>query len=170
MHIIKPYSARVYYVGVHGLLLAYESAAQAIAINGSEIIRHLIGHGVGKSKDGYGYNHSHALLGENGKILQEADCPTLSPRKKQAVNPVLGDYGVSHPGHKRSHGSCYRRPKTTQERRQNALVCVEDGEPPIRSSRKLNRLPNAWDDFARSDIYSKSWKRHRAHQYKESRR
>ncbi len=57
---------------------------------------------------------------------------------------------------------CWRHPKTTAERREAAHVRYDEElrEYNIRPRAKRNfrNLPNVWDDFRRSNVYSKSWK------------
>jgi hypothetical protein len=56
-------------------------------------------------------------------------------------------------------GVWLRNIRTTQERKNN-----QDGW--CRAKRRPHRLPNAWDDIPRRDVYDRSWKRHRKHQWK----
>jgi hypothetical protein len=69
--------------------------------------------------------------------------------------------------HRRRFGGHYRIPATFTERRANALVDQEAGEPPVRSSRRWKNLPSSWDDMVRSDHNTRSWKKHRKHQWKD---
>lgn len=192
MHAVKPYPRRVHYVGTRGVITAYSSPEQAVANHRPGALRALIGHGVGHrgkwayppypSQAGliscneayYGVyseeSYTHALLGEDFEILTEADFPSLPPRKAKTWLRDFGEYKVKHPGRKRGHHYSHRRPRTTAERRQNALVLSEEGEPPVRGGRRPCQIPNAWDDLMRSDANNHSWKRHRSHQYKEAKR
>lgn len=56
--------------------------------------------------------------------------------------------------HKYRKGVSFRKIRTTNERRQNAYVCKEDLEPPIRLKRRT--LPNAYCDII--TVYSACWK------------
>jgi hypothetical protein len=56
-------------------------------------------------------------------------------------------------GNRRRFYGAYRNPKTTQELRSN-----QGNNKYIRGRRKKNTLPNAWDDVARSNFKTKSWK------------
>jgi hypothetical protein len=57
--------------------------------------------------------------------------------------------------HKRSSGSCYRQPRTNQERR----TACRDKEY-VRKSRNKTNLPTNYDDVRRSDSFVKrSWKK-----------
>lgn len=57
--------------------------------------------------------------------------------------------------YKRWFGCYYKRPKTTQERR---LSYAYEGY--VRGKRRDNNLPNAWDDYPRSDLrVRRCWKR-----------
>lgn len=58
----------------------------------------------------------------------------------------------------------YFRHFPQQERRQNALVLTQEGEPPVRGKRHPSNLPSYYDDVPRSDFRGRSWKRHRATQ------
>lgn len=62
-------------------------------------------------------------------------------------------------GGKRAFGNFYRPINTTQERRH---FDPEFG----RTKRSLRRLPTRWDDIPRGDYRHRSWKRHRATQYR----
>jgi len=67
------------------------------------------------------------------------------------------------------YGSILRNPRTTQERRASYLT--EDEiyyGVNIRGRRKSHSLPNAWDDYVRSDFNCKNWKKHRRTQWKPS--
>lgn len=65
----------------------------------------------------------------------------------------------------------YRRPHTTQERRENAYLWVDEDandyhiEPRRREGR--DHLPSSWDDVHRSDVRDRSWKTNRLHQWKD---
>ncbi len=72
--------------------------------------------------------------------------------------------GVSRP----RNGHYYRRPKTTNERRQAALVLEEEGEVAPRASRTGHNLPNAWDDYRIRARKDRNWKRFRNTQWKEN--
>ncbi len=66
-------------------------------------------------------------------------------------------------------GSCYRHPRTTQERRINGrrdfLDC--DGyQIKVRPCRNATLLVEARDDMIRADRFNRSWKRHRKTQYR----
>lgn len=58
-----------------------------------------------------------------------------------------------------------RRPRTTQERR-NYFLDEEMEDVKLRARRSGRNLPNAWDDYCRSDIFVKNWKKFRRTQYK----
>lgn len=69
------------------------------------------------------------------------------------------------PGVRRHRGFRYfRRPRTTQERRQ-AFAVREDKEPAPRARRNATNLPNSYDDIGRSYIEARNWKRYRKHQW-----
>jgi len=54
------------------------------------------------------------------------------------------------------YGNYIRRPYTQAERR-DAVWLEEEGEPPIRASRRANYLPTRWDDMPRHT--ERCWKR-----------
>lgn len=58
----------------------------------------------------------------------------------------------------------YRRHPATQAERRQAFAVAEEGEPPIRGSRKFRQLPTYWDDLARTN--QRSWKRQRRTQWR----
>lgn len=63
----------------------------------------------------------------------------------------------------------HRRPRTTQERRENGkrnVLYFDDYEVKIRASRNMSNLVEAWDDIGRSDMSHRTWKRYRKTQYK----
>jgi hypothetical protein len=56
----------------------------------------------------------------------------------------------------RRFGNWYKKPKTTQERR----LSYAYGEKYVRGARRDGNLPNAYDDYPRSDRFIKrSWKK-----------
>jgi len=62
-----------------------------------------------------------------------------------------------------------RHPRTTQERRANGkrnFIIWDEYKVPIRASRNMSNLVEAWDDIGRQDLSHRSWKRHRKTQYK----
>ena len=64
---------------------------------------------------------------------------------------------------------CHRRPTTTQERRANGkrnYLCFDEYKVPLRASRNMSNLVEAWDDVTRSSIYDRSWKKFRKTQWK----
>lgn len=70
------------------------------------------------------------------------------------------------PGRKYSNGHWFRRPRTTQEKRWAHAWEDEEFAPKVRGRRSLCNLPDAWDDFRRSDLESRNWKRYRKYQWK----
>ncbi len=76
------------------------------------------------------------------------------------------------PGTRCRRGSGYgqrvlRRPRTTQERRAYFHDEVSEYGIRIRGRRTPRGLPNAWDDYVRSDVMNyKNWKKHRRNQWK----
>ena len=65
---------------------------------------------------------------------------------------------------------CFRRPRTTQERRATGkkdILRIDAYGVRIRARRNSSNLPNTWDDVHRRDYRNRSWKRHRKTQYKE---
>jgi len=65
-------------------------------------------------------------------------------------DPVPGIHNSS----RRNFGCWYKKPKTTNERRQYYAY----GPEYVRGSRRDHNLPNSWDDYPRSDAKSHSWK------------
>ena len=63
----------------------------------------------------------------------------------------------------------FRNPHTSNEMRQYYAALCEDPDvrPKIRARRKPVHLPTAWDDISVSR--SRSWKRHRKHNWKPKR-
>jgi hypothetical protein len=62
------------------------------------------------------------------------------------------------PGVHAYHGaSCFRRVRTTAERRMAALVLREEGEVAPRAARNARNLPNSWDDYMRGG-FERCWK------------
>jgi hypothetical protein len=61
----------------------------------------------------------------------------------------------------RGRGHYYRRPHTMSERRQAALVLIEEGEVAPRPPRSASNLPNSWDDYRVSGREDRNWKRNR---------
>lgn len=73
----------------------------------------------------------------------------LSTPYKYRAEPVPGI-------HKFGHGFCYKKMKTTQERRL-CSTAIEQGVT-VRGKRTCSMLPAVWDDKLRSDINNRSWK------------
>lgn len=109
------------------------------------------------------WNEIHAAVSPNGKLLDLGDLWMYGQRLRDAraaerhypgyVHRQGPVYGIHcYRGRKRY----FRRISTTPERRQAALVVVEDGEVAPRPARSSNGLPNSWDDYSRS--LQRSWK------------
>lgn len=63
----------------------------------------------------------------------------------------------------------YRRPRTNQERRENAQLWEDEDalDYDIQPRRRGHvDLPTSWDDVRRSDVRDRNWKRHRSKQWK----
>ena len=60
----------------------------------------------------------------------------------------------------------FRHPRTHNEMRSYDPETLAEYGIKIRGKRKPRNLPNAWDDYYRSDALSKSWKDHRGTQYR----
>ena len=60
----------------------------------------------------------------------------------------------------------FKRPATSQEKRAASALEKERGPVKVRAKRKSKNLPSEYDDVYRSDVSSKSWKKHRKHQYR----
>lgn len=58
-------------------------------------------------------------------------------------------------------GNFYKTPRHAQERRWNIAH-----KEYVRGKRHPGYLPNPWDDYPRSDVYDKNWKRQRKTQWK----
>lgn len=61
-------------------------------------------------------------------------------------------------------GGHYRQMRTTQERRWAAAWDDEEFAPKTRAARNFRNLPNAWDDWWRTE--DRNWKRYRRTQWK----
>ena len=66
----------------------------------------------------------------------------------------------------RHYRGCYRRIRTTQERKLSLGVLKEEGEPVWRQARNYHNLPSRWDDIAHLDVCNRNWKRFRKTQWK----
>ena len=176
MHNIAPYPRRIQLVATWGAPQSFTSPAEALAQLGPRRVRSLIGHGVTPPDDPwsphsvFGYptggspRYSEALMGIDGEILTEADFPGLPARK--TFGSHQGSYMFKHYGRKRKSRGVHKRVHTTPERRLHSLVLPEEGEPPVRASRRPGTLPNTWDDYLRHDYRNNNWKRYRRTQYK----
>jgi hypothetical protein len=77
-----------------------------------------------------------------------------------------------HPGRKRSWTPWFKRPKTLGARRDaqdhHFADLIDDGYevPKVRAKQNAKNLPNAWDDWRRSDLKQRSWKHYRKTQYR----
>jgi len=63
----------------------------------------------------------------------------------------------------------HRRPRTTQERRENGKrnsIDFDGYKVKIRASRNMSNLVEAWDDINRSSSEDRSWKKFRKEQYR----
>lgn len=70
------------------------------------------------------------------------------------------------PGTGRCGNYHYFRHPGTHNLRRSAAFFAEEGEVAPRAKRNAAGIPTAWDDYGRSDIGNRSWKRHRDTQWK----
>jgi hypothetical protein len=76
-------------------------------------------------------------------------------------------YSVPHTGRLRG-GRIWRHPRTLSAKRAACAVLNDEMEPPIRPSRRANRLPSVWDDRRIAACGIKNWKRFRKTQYRSA--
>lgn len=69
-------------------------------------------------------------------------------------------------GSNKHHRSCFRHPKTIQERIASVSILIEEDEPTWRSSRNFRNLPSSYDDIPHLDANNRNWKRFRKTQWK----
>ncbi len=79
-------------------------------------------------------------------------------RRREEYRPTMG---------RKANGGWggWRSPRTANEKRQ-AFHLEEEGEPPVRPSRRAHMLPDAWDDIHRYGICNWKWQTKRKKQYR----
>lgn len=173
MYVVPKHQTSVTLFGRDGSVRLFKTRREALRELGANFIRYQVGPDFKTprlhhqfNQDWYVTPYSFVMLDDSGKPMSLADFEDLVPARKQSRwSRPFGEYGVSHPGRKRSNGHYYRRPKTISEKRMHSLVVNEDQEPAVRGSRKPSNLADSWDDIC---LYrEKSWKSHRKTQYKE---
>jgi len=121
------------------------------------------------------YYSEYVLVNDYREILTIDDFAAIidEERKYKPLYPWLYDRYNNWNGQgpvpgtgKKTFSHCWRHPKTLAALRAS-YVCKEDMEPEMRGSRKRGILPTAWDDYRRSSLYDRSWKRFRKTQYKK---
>ena len=170
MHIIPPYEPKVILTTWEGITRTFASRKVALNALGINYIRHRVHNRVDAEL------RWSTLVTEHGQCLSAADFRDLfaeenplwhlsfalrrAHRTWNGEGPVPGT-GVGRGGH------CHRRPKTMNERRQNAFWDGEAGEPRARGARRPSMLPHSWDDLSIGSYGHRSWKRNRKTQWKE---
>lgn len=179
MHVIPPHQTAVTLFGRDGSVRLFQTRKCALRALGTSFIRGSIGPSFNAPAPGRGgcdprftaYDAhfvplcDHVLLDDSGRALDISDFHDLILHRLSVWRRSFGEYGVKHPGRRRSaYRHWLRYPRTTAERRQNCLVIQEDGEPPIRGRRSAAMLPNAWDDVYRRQ--ERGWKSQRKTQHR----
>lgn len=169
MHIIPPYEPKVILTTWEGITRTYASRKVALNALGINYIRYRV-HGRVDAELRWS-----TLVTEHGRQLCAADFDDLLELDDSWRNRIYfrrsaefwNGYGAV-PGTGVSRGGyCHRRPKTMNERRQNAFWDAEAGEPRARGARRPSSLPHSWDDLSIGSYGHHSWKRHRKTQWKE---
>ncbi len=167
MYIIPPFEAGVTLFCLDGTSRFFANRHLLLNELGMTCLRRAVGPCLDASR-----NWRYVIRDALGAPLFARDFDFLEPRKAMEF---YGRYGhvtwngagpVPHTG--RSHGySVFRSGmRTAQERRLNAFVDVEAGEPPPRACRTGFHLPSNYSDLARSNYDARSWKHYRKNQWK----
>lgn len=174
MHVIPPYEAGVTLFHCNGTKQYFASRRALFEHLGWRTLCQELGAYIDETRWTY-------VAREAGQVLSPADFDSLRRPKKWSLSSksllaswihleVLRSRTASGPVpgiHRRRYGGHYRVPATFSERRENVFVDLEAGEPPVRSARSWKNLPSSWDDLTRSDHNTRSWKKHRKHQWKD---
>lgn len=182
-HVIKPYETAVTLFGRDGGVWSYPSKKAALKALGKCWISEKVGTHFreyressllwSKTEGHYLripiYAYSEFIMRDDfGQPLTWADFRVLPTRRIFWRYPKLENWNGEGPvpGVQRHRGYHYfRRPGTTQERRQSFAV-REEGEPAPRAGRNATNLPNSYDDIGRSSAEGRNWKRYRSHQWR----
>lgn len=188
MHTIKPYETRITLINNEGKKYLYASKAKALEELGQRFLSKIGEHFKTFNHRSYWYTssdvyrecdvvytHSDYIMRDDfGNVVTLADfheliCEKNSKYTKWCESLYAGYKGrgntVPDIGRRRSHrGTYYRHPATIAECQINQIVDWD--EPQARPNRALSNLPNAWDDYVRSDHKNRNWKRFRQTQYK----
>lgn len=179
MHVIPPHQTTVTLFERDGSASLFKTRKDALRALGIQFIRWKVGASFDVPAPGGGRNIrltaygfpfvppcDYVLIDDAGNALDARAFEDLLPARRPCRwGRPFGEYGVKHPGRKRSaYYHCFRRPRTTAERRQNCLVIHEEGEPPIRGCRSATMLPTVWDDKYRKP--ERGWKAQRKTQHR----
>ncbi len=190
MHVIAPHEPSVTLFSDNGGVWHYASKAQALRELGIRWIREHVaadfrvfshfeygpsffrGEVYSCSKKAAYRTSTFVLRDDAGNKLTAADLQPLLPPRRGWYLRYLDNYPgygpVPRSGRRRG-GRYFRRPKSTNERRQ-AQVMEPDIEPAPRPGRNASNLANAWDDYPRrSSREDRNWKRFRKTRWKTPR-
>lgn len=104
---------------------------------------------------------------EDGSPIERSELRRVLGPRREDEHSLCRGHGPVYGVHKISgRYTYYRHPKTMAAKRANGFVDVEAGEPAPRHKQSPANIPSSWDDFGRNDFRDRSWKRHRAHQWK----
>lgn len=176
MHVIPPYEAGVTLFHFNGTTQFFASRRVLLAHLGWRRLRSELGAYLDPARWTY-------VAREAGRVLSPADFYELwtPPKLNRSARSLVEKYEHREelrrqasrgsgpvPGvHRRRGGNAYRIPGTANERRANAFVDLDSGEPPVRAARSWKSLPSTWDDLERSDYRMRSWKQYRKRQWKD---
>jgi hypothetical protein len=177
MYIVPQEDIEIFLIGNDGSESKYKNYEEFIALNSYYFIERQIVNKFGECfgnwywlcvkqipptfyivRDKFGGFYSKNEILHDKKKYNEEHFGSLYTRLYGAQNYIYRYDPVPHTGKRRwGFGRYYKRPKTTQEARWS-----EAHVGYVRGKRRKNYLPNAWDDYPRSDGYIKrSWKKNK---------
>lgn len=115
----------------------------------------------------YPYNKPRILVWQDGALIRLTEFKPYEAAWTTKFPSLPRESGGPVPGAgRRRRQRRYCRPKTIAARRQAEAVVVEEGEPSVRPKRSAAKLPTNRDDWARTDLGVRSWKKHRLTQWR----
>lgn len=177
MHIVPAYNPAVTLFSRDGAITRFKSMRDALAKLGFAWIRDNVGTDFSSRwycvDDWTWVGCKYVMRTDFGHVLTSEDFRGLSPLRVSAGwgrgPSYCGEGPVPGVRKHRGGGHYFRRMRHMSERRQAALVVVEEGEVAPRPSRNLHGLPNPWDDYRVTARDDRNWKRYRKTRWKASR-
>jgi len=175
MHIIPAYKPAVTLFSREGAVTRFKSKHDALATLGFAWIRDNVGTDFSSRwycEDNWSWVAcKYVMRTDFGQVLTSEDFRGMNPPRASAWRSrytYCGEGPVPGVRKFRGGGHYFRRMRHMSERRQAALVVVEEGEVAPRPSRNTHGLPNPWDDYRVTSRDDRNWKRYRKTRWKPS--